>query len=151
MALEDFIRKIEDLIRRISRLEALESSKIVYLKPSAVRILDDTTPRPAAYTNAAVQVTGVTDILGNGGTLPAKISAVLLAYAVLPTAVGHNTIVVKNPSDAGSPTRIGGYTGVAGGLSAGETFVTLNGSGQYQFTVNQAMNRTVWDVVAYVV
>lgn len=146
----ELIRKIEDLLRRVARLESLDSSKTVYLKPTAVRVLDDVTARAAAYTTL-VQVTGVTDVTGFGPTLPAKISGVWLAYSVLATAVGHFTITVKNPSDSNNPTRIAGYCGTAGGATAALTFVTLDSNGQFRFTLNQGMNRTVWDVVAYVV
>lgn len=147
----ELIRKIEDLIRRVARLESLDSSKTAYPKPTAIRILDDVTARAATYTTL-VQVTGVTDTLGVGGTLPAKISGIWLAYAVLATAVGQFTIVVKNPSEVGvGPTRIGGYAGVAGGATSGLTFVTLDSNGQFRFTLNQGFNRTVWDVVAYIV
>jgi hypothetical protein len=147
---ESILRKLEDLIKRVARLEAQESSRVVYLKPTAVRVLDDSTARAAAYT-ALVQVTGVTDVTGFGGTLPAKISGVWVAYSVLPTAVGQHTVVVKNPSDSNNPTRIAGYLGTVGGATAGLTFVSLDSNGQFRFTLNQGMNRTVWDVVAYVV
>lgn len=146
----DLLSKIKNLEKRLSRLETLESSRVAYLKPTAVRVLDDTTARAAAYTTL-VQVTGVTDVTGAGGTLPAKISGVWIAFSVLPTAVGQFTITVKNPSDSNNPTRIAGYCGVAGNAFAALTFVTLDSNGQFRFTLNQGMNRTVWDVVAYVV
>jgi hypothetical protein len=146
----EFIRKIEDLLRRVARLESLESSKIVYI-PAQVRVLDDTTPRAAAYINSAVQVTGVTDLLGSGFTMPAKVSAVLLGVALIPTATGHASANIKNPVSASAKTAINGAVTVAGQFVAGTTLVTLNTSGQFYFQVNQAMNRTIWDVLAYIV
>lgn len=141
----DIAKKLNDYWDRITRLESLEFSKVSYPYPGFVRVLDDNTPRAAAYSNAAVQVTGT-------GGLPAKISAVWLGYAALPTAAGQFTITVKNPLDTlNNPTRVGGYASVANGSIAGLTFVTLNASGQFQFINNQAMNRTVWDVVAYII
>lgn len=149
------LRKIEDIFSRLARLEALETSRVIPVKTttnqSFCRILDDNVVRAALYANAAAQVTGVTDVLGSGYVMPAKITGVWIKVTLIATAIGAASIVVKNPGDAGNPNGLSGYAGVAGNLVTGLVFVTLNSSGQFYFQLQQGMNRTVWDVVAYVV
>lgn len=145
----EIIRKIEDLLRRINRLESQDSSKIVYLA-TPVRLINDTTARAAGY-NTLVQVTGAADVLGLAPNLPTKISAVFLSLAVLPTAVGQFSAIVRHPSYGINPTRIGGYNGVAGGNITGMTLVALNSAGQYYWQASQAINQNYHDILGYII
>lgn len=150
----EILSKLKIFEKRLARLEALEFSKVVPVKSAVsgvIRVLDDTTARAAAYANAAVQVTGATDTLGSGSVLPAKITGIWVRATLIPTAAGAVSAVIKNPNDTGNPTAVAGYSNAAGQLLTLTTFVTLNSSGQFYFQLTQAMNRTVWDVVAYVV
>jgi hypothetical protein len=61
------------------------------------RVLDDTTSRATGYTNSAVQVTGVTDILAASVTLPATLKAVWFSMFHNYGAAANVRMAVENP------------------------------------------------------
>jgi hypothetical protein len=119
------------------------------------RVLDDTTSRATGYTNSAVQVTGVTDILAASVTLPATLKAVWFSMFLITAAGANVRMAVENPDFVAGASTLQGSTVLVGATIAysGGGVVSLSSLGRLRYVYGGSANvtRTIIDIWGYVV
>jgi hypothetical protein len=117
------------------------------------RVLDDTTSRATGFTNSAVQVTGVTDILAASVTLPATLKAVWFSMFLITAAGANVRMAVENPDFVAGASTLQGSTVLVGATTAysGGGVVSLSSLGRLRYVYGGSANvtRTIIDIWAY--